>query len=81
MIAEHVFRSNDSPLVVTSLNDAKHSNGSLHYRGRGADLRIWYLADPRACADALRDALHDDFDVVLEKTHIHLEYDPQENKE
>lgn len=78
MIAEEVFRNHGSPLVVTSLTDGVHSSRSLHYSGCAVDLRIWHLRDPKACADELRSELHDDFDVVLEDTHIHVEWDPKE---
>lgn len=64
-------------LVITSLNDGKHKKDSLHYSGKAADLRIWELQDPSLFCAELAQALGDDFDVVLERDHIHLEYDPR----
>lgn len=79
MVADSIYRKYGQELVVTSLNDSKHSFKSLHYDGHAADLRTHYFtgADRIRVSDELRDALHDDYDVVLEKDHIHLEYDPK----
>jgi len=65
--------------LVTSKRDGVHSSGSLHYIGRAIDTRY-----PKACLDrqvfanTLRIALGQDFDVVPEGNHIHIEYDPKE---
>ena len=64
--------------IITSALDGKHSTNSLHYSGNAIDLRTrdlpillkhhyWQL---------LRDRLGDDFDVVKEATHVHVEFDP-----
>ena len=66
-------------ITVTSICDGKHSIGSLHYRGEAADLRTKDL-EPQSrsqLAQALQQALGADWDVVLEKDHIHVEYDPE----
>jgi len=64
--------------VITSANDAKHMLGSLHYQDRGWDFRTFTL--PRSTTDLivkeLKELLGPDFDVVLEKDHLHIEYDP-----
>lgn len=67
--------------VVTSCTDGSHSKGSLHYVGLAVDLRIWPWQDN---ADALRDVVSDlqhrlgtEYDVVLETSHIHIEYQPE----
>jgi hypothetical protein len=71
-------------LVVTSINDGEHKQGSLHYKGFAADLRTHNIRELNIDADTvvahLRAALGDDFDVLLEfvgedREHIHLEYD------
>lgn len=68
-------------LVVTSVNDSEHSRTSLHYMGCAADLRTNNIAAGRRpiVADTLRRRLEPlgDFDVVLEKDHIHLEFQPK----
>lgn len=65
--------------VITSARDGKHMVGSLHFVGRAIDLRTrdMPLMGSAAIAESLREVLGKDFDVVLEKDHIHLEYDPK----
>lgn len=81
-IYDHTFPPNvlqAYPFVITSLNDNKHMQGSLHYEGRAFDLRIWAFQKNQ---DALKNfiaqckkALGVGYDIVLESTHIHVEYD------
>lgn len=66
------------PYVITSVNDGQHMTGSKHYSGHAFDVRIWWLSDPLKCTGAIATKLGPDFDVVLEKDHIHIEYDPKE---
>lgn len=65
--------------VITSLCEGKHSKGSRHYVGMGEDLRTRNMKakDKPKCYRELKKALGRDFDVVLEKNHIHIEYDPK----
>lgn len=80
-IASEVWKKLGKELVVTSLNDGKHSKTSLHYYGCAADLRTHYFNEDEKlqAAAMLRSALgnNSDFDVVVESTHIHLEYQPK----
>ena len=75
--AERVWMAYGSELVVTSVSDGKHSRGSKHYSGCAADLRIWNLTSVDGAAKELREARGEDFDVVVEGDHVHLEYDPK----
>ena len=88
MVAEGVYREHGQELVVTSMRDSKHKVGSLHrwqphereLPCNAADLRTHYfdnVAQGRRVSDKLREALPDDYDVVYEGDHIHLEYDPK----
>jgi hypothetical protein len=65
--------------VVTSVSDGKHKEGSKHYSDpcEASDFRIWYLQDPLGFVKKLECRLGDDFDVILEHTHLHVEYDPK----
>lgn len=65
--------------VATSILDGTHKTGSLHYQGRAFDLRVRDVIPERrkAFRDALRVALGPEFDVVLEATHVHVEWDPK----
>lgn len=65
--------------VITSGFDGSHKVGSLHYVGRALDFRTYHVAS-RVLPDLranIADALGFDFDVVLEKDHLHIEYDPK----
>lgn len=65
-----------SRLVVTSTTEGEHTPGSLHPDGLAVDLRIWELSHPVQVAAALELLLGPEYDVVLEDTHVHVEYDP-----
>ena len=66
------------PLVITSVTDGLHMLGSKHYKGLAIDLRIWHLSDQdiRCLRSWFVDNYDKLFDFVLEKNHIHIEYDP-----
>ena len=70
----------DNAVWITSANDGKHMAGSLHYKNRAFDVRIWNILDDTAEAwvGRLKAMLGKDYDIVLEKDHIHLEYQPKE---
>ena len=78
MAAEKVYSSLGRECVVTSLMDGTHMPTSFHYKGMAADLRTNYFnnAQKRIATRKLKEELGDDYDVVLEKHHIHVEYDP-----
>lgn len=65
--------------TITSVNDGKHMNGSKHYVNKAIDLRV--LDMPKDMWQPVRNDLSNilgpDFDVILEKDHIHIEYDPK----
>jgi len=74
--------------VITSANDGdEHKRGSAHYRGMAADLRTWVSEQNSVqistrtrdiLANRIREAVGQDFDVIAEKDHIHIEYDPKQ---
>jgi hypothetical protein len=67
-------------LVITSATDGKHSNASFHYIGNALDIRTrGFKAQEhkKEAADKIRENLGQEFDVVLEKTHIHIEFQPK----
>ena len=59
-------------LFVTSIRDGKHIAGSLHYSGNAFDFR-------KSTYDKIeiRHAAGVGFDVVMHRTHVHIEYDPK----
>jgi hypothetical protein len=78
IITESVLKKFGAELVLTSVNDGKHMDGSLHYKGCAFDVRTWQISGREMQVVAeLKTALGQDFDVVLEKDHIHIELDPE----
>jgi hypothetical protein len=71
-------------LTVTSGNDSRHMKGSKHYLDHAVDLRTghhWKVpwltpAQAQGVVGKMQALLGDDFDVVLESDHIHVEFDP-----
>lgn len=79
-ITYSVFRQNSvTELVITSVSDGQHSRQSLHYVGHAFDIRISELAqDTRvSLVSDMKNCLGEEFDVILEDTHIHVEWQPK----
>ena len=67
---------------VTSANDSRHLDNSLHYKNQAFDIRIYNIAgdihyEAKRWADRLQAVLGPDYDVVYELDHIHIEYQPK----
>lgn len=77
--ADEIWKRHGQELVVTAGMDGEHSASSLHYYGLAVDLRTSYFLPEiaKVVCDDLAFKLGRNFDVVLEKTHIHVEYDPK----
>lgn len=81
VVALDVYREKVGlPCVITSASDGKHGPNSLHYSGKALDLRTNSLRPDQIHPVylALKTALGEQFDVVLESDHIHVEFDPKE---
>lgn len=79
MVANSIFYVHGVAMVVTSGTEGTHSRTSLHYTGCAFDARIRDIPDEtlRAIVKELKGGLGPDFDVVVENTHIHIEYQPK----
>ena len=79
-IVFEVYRDYGEAPVITSGTDGRHMEGSLHYLGLAFDFRTRHVQpdDRMALTASLQAALGDDFDVILEHDHIHVEYDPED---
>lgn len=80
LAAQAVYQKYGLDFVITSMLDGKHSSKSKHYRGDAVDIRTRHIQNDNMKAQIVADiksALGDDYDVILESTHIHLEYDPR----
>ncbi len=80
MVADGIYTSLGYTLVITSAMEGEHSRGSLHYLGCAIDTRIrnfTYKHDATNVVAKLQAALGASFDIVLHKTHIHIEFHPK----
>ncbi len=78
-VAAEVFVRAGSEMFVTSIQDGTHAFRSRHYDGAAFDFRIYHLDRKRIekIISEIKDALNQDYDIVLEKDHGHCEYDPK----
>ena len=79
MIADAIFSEHKEQLVLTSLVDGAHSPGSLHYPGMAFDVRTAGVPQDtlNRIVARLNEELGEDFDVVLELDHLHIEFQPK----
>lgn len=73
---EKVYERIQEDFVITSTYEGVHSPSSLHYAHRAYDCRL-----PRSNIDVihhlLQRAIGNEYDVVKERDHFHIEYDPK----
>jgi hypothetical protein len=64
-------------IVVTSVLDGKHKDGSKHYIGEAFDIRsfIYSKEQIELLTTEFKKELGKDYDVVYEIDHFHIEYD------
>lgn len=80
IICENVYKEYGQDMVITSITDSKHTWGSLHYAGFAFDLRSreFMIDDLERIRSKLDNALTYEFDVVLERDHFHVEFQPKD---
>ena len=78
-VLANIYFQMDKHAVITSGLDGTHSHNSLHYSGNALDWRTRHLESKQKTdlARQAQDLLGPDYDVVLESTHLHVEYDPK----
>ena len=76
---DEIYRKYGYELVITSTYEGNHSPGSLHYANLAIDIRA-PKKDREKLYKEIKEVLSDDYDVVLERTHIHIEYDPKDKE-
>lgn len=80
LVVDSAFRRvGGTDAVLTSVIDGKHKVGSLHYKGLACDFRISQVLPEtlKRIEAEIRLSLSEEFDVVLEKDHLHIEFDPK----
>ena len=81
-IVDGVLSRFDANAVITSGVEGVHKRASAHVTGRALDYRRWEIKieDIQSAVAQIRAALGGDegeYDVILEETHIHVEWDPK----
>lgn len=82
IIVEKVYDHYEVPCVITSgVDGVHHGNGTddtLHYKGLALDYRTreFRAVDLPKVRAEIAAALGPNYDVVLEKDHLHVEFDP-----
>lgn len=81
-VAAPLWEKHGAPeLWITSGTDGRHSRNSLHHCGSGIDFRTRNLPGSyqgpaaQTLHGELQGCLGAEYDVVLEATHIHVEYE------
>ena len=71
-----LFREIKEEMVITSTYEGDHMPGSLHYAHQAYDVRL-SVRNQANTFKHIKEGLGNDFDVVWEESHIHIEYDPK----
>lgn len=81
MICHSVCADHGWGMRLTSVTDSEHSPGSLHYPGLAFDFALGGSLgesdSPSEFAHTFKTALGDDYDVVDEGNHFHVEFQPK----
>lgn len=80
VMVDQVYRRRGFEMEWTSGVESTHSPGSLHYVGLAVDIGITAVGESQRgpLAQEIKDTIGEDFDVVLRKDHIHIEFQPKE---
>lgn len=79
IVVNDVYRKYGRDCTITSGTEGKHGYSSEHYKGDAVDFRTRDLFPDQktAIAKEIAARLGDNYDVVLEETHLHVEFDPK----
>src|SRR5919108_658569 len=66
-----------SACVVTSVIEGEHRRASLHLAGAAVDLRHPGAQVARQLVAAAQAQLGEEYDVLLEADHVHVEFQPK----
>jgi hypothetical protein len=78
IVCRFFSRTGAKELRITAIrNGSTHLPESFHSTGDAVDFEV--IIDSTYDIDKLRKELGNNFDVVIEKDHIHVEYDPDKS--
>lgn len=80
LAAASVFQTHGLQFTITSISVGQHGAKSKHLVGCAVDIRTREIGTPELqelIVDEIRDALTNNYDVIPEKTHLHIEWDPK----
>lgn len=77
LVAGSVYTQHAESCRLTAGVDSKHMAGSLHYVGLAIDIAPPQPEYKAAVVTELKAALGDDYDVVEEGDHLHIEFQPK----
>ena len=81
IVADQVFTAGGYPCRITSGTEGKHGKSSKHFIGCALDIRTLRLGieidEAKILAGEIKRCLGDEFDVVAESDHLHIEFDPK----
>lgn len=70
-----LVNGNKYEMTITSGNDGVHMKESKHYTNEAIDIRRRDMINAVKTARVIKVVLGNKYDVILESTHIHIEYD------
>jgi len=73
---EAVYNEHIEEFVITSTFEGNHGAGSLHYSNDAYDVRLPFN-EIQEVFNVIKETLGNPYDVVFERDHIHIEYDPK----
>lgn len=78
MLVNQVFLKYNLHMIITSMLDGQHSDGSLHPYGFAVDIRSRNISRDfiQKIVRDLKEMFDEQLDIVLESDHFHIEFDP-----
>lgn len=77
-LIDYIYRQHGEEVVIVSTREGNHSPSSLHYTDNAIDIRSPATRNMKSILQKLNKHIDAaSFDIVNEKNHIHIEYDPK----
>lgn len=74
-----IFRRYAQEFIITHTYDGLHSSSSLHYSNDAYDSALPTIRRREIFVDIQRE-LGDNYDVIMDKDHYHIEHDPKKGR-